>query len=160
MSEAPPAIRPAQVRDVAAIRDCAERAYAGYVTLLGRRPQPMTADFAADITRGRVWVAEVESVVAGALTCFAREAALFVESVAVLPDQQGRGIGRALLTFAEAHARDAGLARIELYTNARMTRNLALYPRLGYRETGRRVEAAFERVFFEKPLEAAPQDLT
>jgi hypothetical protein len=33
-----------------------------------------------------------------------------------------------------------------------MVENLALYPRLGYREDGRRVEDGFDRVFFSKRL--------
>ena len=33
-----------------------------------------------------------------------------------------------------------------------MTENLALYPALGYVETGRRVEDGFSRVYFSKRL--------
>lgn len=150
-------IRPAAPDDLASVRDCTARAYEGYVPLLGRRPQPMTADFAADIARGRIWVAETDGAVAGAITCLARGAAMFVESVAVLPERQGRGLGRSLLGFAETRARDAGLGRMELYTNARMTGNLAFYPRLGYRETSRKVEDGFERVYFDKPLGPAEE---
>ena len=41
---------------------------------------------------------------------------------------------------------------MRLYTNARMTENLSLYPHLGYVEVERREEDGFDRVFFEKGL--------
>lgn len=64
----------------------------------------------------------------------------------------GHGIGRALIAQVEATARKQGLAAVELYTNEKMTENLALYPRLGYRETGCHIEDGFARVFFRKDL--------
>jgi len=77
---------------------------------------------------------------------------LFLENVAVLPEFQGHGIGRALIAFAEQHGRELRLPEVTLYTNERMTENLRLYPKLGYVETGRRVEEGFARVYFRKPL--------
>ena len=41
---------------------------------------------------------------------------------------------------------------MRLYTNEKMTANLSIYLRLGYTETGRRIEDGFKRVFFEKLL--------
>ena len=47
---------------------------------------------------------------------------------------------------AESEAIRLGLDELRLYTNAAMSgQNLALYPRLGYRETGRRSEAGYAR---------------
>jgi hypothetical protein len=45
-----------------------------------------------------------------------------------------------------------GLRRVHLYTNAKMTANLSIYPRLGYVEIDRRSEDGFDRVYFEKRL--------
>jgi hypothetical protein len=59
---------------------------------------------------------------------------------------------RALLAFAETHALKSATRTLRLYTNAAMTENLELYPRLGYQETARRTENGFERVFFTKQL--------
>jgi ribosomal protein S18 acetylase RimI-like enzyme len=127
-------------------------AYALYVPRIGREPAPMTADYAALIGAGEVWVAEEAGRVAGVLVLRPLPDSLFLENVAVLPDRQGRGIGRALIAFAERHARGLGLPAVTLYTNERMTENLLLYPRLGYVETGRRTEEGFARVYFRKPL--------
>jgi Ni,Fe-hydrogenase III large subunit len=46
------------------------------------------------------------------------------------------------------------LPSIELYTNAKMTENLAYYPRLGFEETGRRREDGFDRVYFRRLVSA------
>ena len=55
--------------------------------------------------------------------------------------------------YAEDEARAAGLAEMRLYTHSKMTENRAMYARLGYRETDRRDEEGFDRVFFVKRLE-------
>jgi hypothetical protein len=44
---------------------------------------------------------------------------------------------------------------VTLYTNEAMVENRRLYARLGYAETGRRVEDGYRRVFFRKRLGAA-----
>ncbi len=81
---------------------------------------------------------------------------LELENVAVDPAEQGLGHGRALVAFAEGHARELGLTAVELYTNEAMVENLRLYPRLGFVETGRRVEDGYRRVYFRKTLDAGP----
>jgi tRNA (guanine37-N1)-methyltransferase len=50
----------------------------------------------------------------------------------VAPDLQGRGLGRALLAFAEAQA-PPGTAAYWLNTGARSDRNLRIYRKAGYR---------------------------
>ena len=112
----------------------------------------MTADYAELIGRGEVWVTEENGRVIGVLILRPLAGSLFLENVAVLPECQGRGLGRALIAFAERYADELGLREVTLYTNERMTENLLLYPKLGYVETGRRVEEGFARVYFRKPL--------
>jgi ribosomal protein S18 acetylase RimI-like enzyme len=75
-----------------------------------------------------------------------------VNNVAVAPAFQGRGHGRALLSFAEAEARRRGLPEVRLHTNAAMADNIIMYPRLGYVETGRETQGGFDRVLFVKAL--------
>jgi ribosomal protein S18 acetylase RimI-like enzyme len=75
-----------------------------------------------------------------------------VENVAVAPERQGEGIGRAMLGRAEVAAREAGVGEIRLFTHSKMTENRAFYRRLGYRETDRRDEQGFDRVFLVKSL--------
>ncbi len=148
-------IRQARFSDLDAIRRCAEAAYAKYVDRIGRKPAPMVADFAALIESGSVRVDIDDSgLLRGYVVSYPRGDHFHLENIAVDPALQGRGIGRELITWVEQEASASGYDRIELYTNARMTDNLDLYPRLGYREFDRRVEHGFDRVYFEKDLDA------
>lgn len=147
-------IRTARESDLDAIRRCAEAAYGRYVVRIGRAPAPMVADFAAALASGDLFVAENEAAdgIAGYVVFYPRADHVHLENVAVDPACQGLGIGRRLIEFAERRAIELGYRRIELYTNAKMTENLELYPVLGYRETDRRVEDGFDRVYFSKDL--------
>jgi ribosomal protein S18 acetylase RimI-like enzyme len=77
---------------------------------------------------------------------------VLLDNVAVDPSSQGRGVGRALMAFAEEEARRRGFREIRLYTHQLMHENVALYPHLGYEETGRGEQAGYARVFFRKRL--------
>ncbi|HET6521025.1 MAG TPA: GNAT family N-acetyltransferase, partial [Geminicoccaceae bacterium] len=81
---------------------------------------------------------------------------LHVENVAVAPEAQGRGLGRALMAFAEAEARRRGHGEIRLYTHQRMVETPPFYAALGYAETGRGVQDGYERIFFRKRLTPPP----
>ncbi len=154
MSSGVTKIRPARAGEADGLKAVAEAAYAPYIERIGRRPAPMDADFTAHILRGEAFAADLANGLCGYIILFPRGDHLFVENVAVHPDAQGGGIGAALLEFAEAEARRRARSALELYTNAKMTENLSLYPRLGYRETGRRREAGFDRVYFRKDLKS------
>ena len=145
-----PDIRAAVPDDLDAIRQIARAAYAIYVARIGREPAPMVADFAASIAAGELWVAGMP--VAGFVVAYPRGNHWHLENVAVAPSAQGTGLGGALIAHVEAMARATGARAVELYTNARMTGNLSLYPRLGYAETGRATEDGFDRVFYRKEL--------
>lgn len=149
-------IRRAKPAGEAAIRSCAEAAYARYVPRIGRRPAPMDTDFTAQITQGAAHVAVVGGRVAGFIVFFPNGAAMMLDSVAVHPDAAGQGVGRRLIGHCESVARGAGSETVQLYTNAKMTENLRLYPRLGYHEVDRRTEDGFDRVYFEKRLGSGP----
>ncbi len=145
-------IRPATPDDLAAIRACAEAAYARYVPLIGRRPAPMDADYAALVAQGFARVAEEAGAVLGFVAFWPKGDHLYLDAVAVHPAATGRGLGRALIGAAEDAGRARGLGEIRLYTNAAMAGNLTLYPHLGYRQVDRRLDQGFDRVFFVKAL--------
>jgi len=147
------AIRPARAADEAAIRCCADEAYAPYIPAIGRKPAPMDADYPRLIAAGAVHVAVTPAgEVCGFAACFPRGDHMFLDSVAVRTALIGRGIGKRLIGQCEDTARRLGLSAVRLYTNEKMTGNLGLYPHLGYVETGRRIQDGFHRVFFEKTL--------
>jgi GNAT superfamily N-acetyltransferase len=128
-------IRPASPADRPRVEEIVEAAYAPWAEIIGIRPIPMDADYASLIGAGRVHVTGPGPD--GLIVLIPEDGVLLVDNVAVAPDRHGRGIGRALMAFAEDHARTLALPRLRLYTNALMTTNIALYVRLGYRETGR-----------------------
>jgi ribosomal protein S18 acetylase RimI-like enzyme len=67
----------------------------------------------------------------------------------VAPDMQGKGLGKALITAAEAANPSA--ARFALYTGEQSTSVLGLYKRLGYVEMGReQVADALRLIRLEK----------
>ena len=146
-------IRPARREEAEWAKALVRRAYALYVPRMGQEPAPMLADYGALIEAGELKLLEEAGRPVGLIVLRPKEDALFVENIAVDPQAQGKGYGRALLAFAANEARRLGLAAIRLYTNAAMTENLAYYPRLGFRETGRREEDGYSRVFFEKRVE-------
>jgi ribosomal protein S18 acetylase RimI-like enzyme len=148
----PTAIRSATAGDATAAAEITGAAYRPYIERIGREPAPMGADFDALIAAGEVWVATDHDRVVGVLVVRLQDAALLLESVAVDPAHQGRGIGRSLIEHAEQVARNAGMGVVDLYTNAHMTENLRLYPSLGYDLVDRRHEDGFDRVFFRKSL--------
>jgi ribosomal protein S18 acetylase RimI-like enzyme len=143
--------------DVDAIRAVVEAAYAVYIPRIGRPPGPVSADYAALVEAGEVWVGISDRQIVGVLVVRADDDDLELENVAVDPPSQGQGYGRALIAFAEQQARELELAGVQLYTNEAMVENLRLYPRLGFVETERRVENGYRRVFFRKSLDAREQ---
>jgi GNAT superfamily N-acetyltransferase len=147
-------IRAAEAADVGAVADIALKAFDRYVERIGRPPAPMLADYAQLIAGGWVWVVLLDDVVAGFAVLIPRTDHLLLETVAVTPDVQGRGLGSGLLAFTEDVARREGLGEIRLYTNEAMTENLAYYPRHGYRETHREIGDGYRRVCFSRMLDA------
>lgn len=146
-------IRKASATDEAAIRACAQEAYAPYIPLIGRKPAPMTADYPAQIASGNVYMATTATDgLLGFIVFFPDNQSMLLENVAVLKAASGQGIGKSLIQFCEAEALRLGLAAVRLYTNEKMSDNLAIYPRMGYVEVERRAENGFRRVFFEKRL--------
>ena len=143
-------IRPARPDEAFWVRALVRRAYALYIPRMGKEPAPMLADYGALIASGQVYVLEENGEAVALIVIYPKDDALFIENIAVDPVAQGKGHGRALLAFAEAEARRLGLKALRLYTNAAMTENLAFYPGRGFRETERREEDGYKRVFFEK----------
>lgn len=146
-----PDLRRAVAADLPAIRALIEAAYARYLTRMDKPPAPMLRDYGPSVEEGTTWV--VGSPVAAVLTLYPRADHLYVENVAVDPGAQGRGLGRALLEFAEREALACGLHRMALVTHEVMTENQAIYAKLGYTEVGRRAEDGYSRVYLEKRLD-------
>lgn len=149
------AIRRATSADEARLGALQKRAYVKYVPLIGAEPQPMAETASVLLDAYEVWVVDgVEDGLAGALVLRTAPDHLLIWSVAVDPTQQGTGLGRRLLDFAEAQAIERGLGEVRLYTNALFTENRKLYAHLGYAETGSETYEGRELVHMAKSLAA------
>ncbi|HWI26837.1 MAG TPA: GNAT family N-acetyltransferase [Stellaceae bacterium] len=135
------------------VADTIAASFRPYIARMGRAPAPVTADHAAMIAAGEVHLLEEAGERLGLIVLRAAPDHLFVDIVAVASGAQRRGIGCALMRFAEVEARRLGLPAVRLYTNAKMAEALSFYPALGYRQTDARREDGFDRVYFEKRLD-------
>lgn len=147
-------IRLAKAGDADRIRQIAEESYSIYLPRMGRKPFPMLDDYEAHIDHGSVFVLESDGEILGYLVLLQEESnSLLLDNIAIAPNCQKQGFGRALMAFAETEALKRGLCAVSLYTNAAMTENLAWYPSLGYQETGRKMEKGYQRVYFRKLIQ-------
>jgi ribosomal protein S18 acetylase RimI-like enzyme len=126
-------LRRATTADVTIVRDLTRAAYAKWVPLLGREPRPMTADYDAAVRDHLIDLLRADGEAVALIEMAPKPDHLLIVNVAVVPAQQGRGHGRALLAHAEEVARFLNLREVRLYTNALFAENLRLYSRLGYR---------------------------
>ena len=146
-------IRPARAEDCAAVEAIVEAAYSVHIERIGMPPGPMVDDYAALIAEDAVSVlATPDGQVAALVVLLPKSDHLLLDNIAVRPDRQGQGLGRALIAFAEAEARRLGYDELRLYTHETMTQNIALYRRLGFVETGRGRQEGYDRVFMTKRL--------
>lgn len=130
-------IRKASLDDVEAITALTDAAYTKYIPLIGRKPQPMTADYAKMVVENSIWLLIVEDQLAGVLVLVYEPENILIYSVAINPEYQKQGLGRRLLDWAEQQAVQAGYKSIRLYTNERFEANIVMYKHLGYQETSR-----------------------
>jgi GNAT superfamily N-acetyltransferase len=145
-------LRRAEPTDAPALASCVDTAYRHYIPRIGKPPGPMLANYTEGIARHQVWVAEAEGQTIGGLVLIPARDSLLLDNIAMHPDHQGRGVGRALLELADAEALSQGYRELRLYTHETMTENIALYTRSGRVETHRSHQAGYARVFMHKRM--------
>ena len=146
-------LRRAGPGDAVAIRELSRAAYAKWVPLIGREPLPMTADYVQAVRNHIIDLHEQGSELLGLIEMVPAPDHLLIENVAVRPDQQGKGLGDALLHHAESVAVSLSLMQIRLYTNAAFASNVAFYAKRGFKEYQREtVSPGRTAVFMRKYL--------
>lgn len=110
-------------------------------------------DLRAELQQGLAFKATLAfNRVVGGVRARLDDGTLHVGRIIVAPDQQGKGIGSALLQRVEREA-PAGTAKYALFTGHLSSANLRLYERHGYLEVRRDVlHAGVTLVHMEKAL--------
>lgn len=90
-----------------------------------------------------IWV--IGAPIVATVTLTVRPGALHLGKLAVVPDHQGCGLARQLVTVAESRAQTLGLPELMLETRVELEENHALFRHLGFVETARRAHAGFDR---------------
>lgn len=131
-------IRPGRTEEAAAVEALTAAAFLDYARGIGRDGSGPSDWAAPRLAAGEILVAgEDDGTLLGVVALSQDRAArsLTVDLLAVAPEAQGRGTGRALLAHAEGIAREAGAQSLLLHTVARYDRLVRLYQRAGFRIT-------------------------
>ena len=83
---------------------------------------------------------------------------IYLLAMAVRPERQGEGVGRALLAAADRAAREAGADVIRLDAYDAAAGAGGFYAKCGYREVGRKVYRGDPLVYFERMMGSDPAD--
>lgn len=124
--------RSALPQDAKLIHALVRAAYAKWVPVIGREPKPMNADYEKAVREHDFALLCIGEEIAGLIETMTRDDHLWIENVAVSPAYQGMGLGRRLLDRAEENARQSGLTKLSLLTNADFKANVTLYEKIGY----------------------------
>lgn len=146
-----PVIRKANTADAPSIQKCVDAAYQHYTARIGKPPGPMLYDYCKVVRQHATFVAEKDEIV-GVLVLIRTKTGILLDNVAVHPKQQGNGLGKLLIKFAETEARNQGFEKLDLYTHECMVESIEIYKTLGYTETDRREEQGYNRVYMHKLL--------
>ena len=95
------------------------------------------ASVRAHLELGPVALAFIEGAPVGAMFIERKGDALFLSRVSVVPEKRGSGITARMVSLAEDEARREGVHALTLRVREVLAQNLALFQRLGFRETGR-----------------------
>lgn len=131
-------IRAAIPGDSDSLKNCMESAYTAYLERMGGiRLPPMDVDYLEEIRNYPTWVVASAGRILGGLVMVFENDQASIANIAVDPGFQGRGIGGALLKFAESKASENGFSELKLATHVLLDENISLYQHCGWEETGR-----------------------
>ncbi len=145
-------IRLADLSELDGITALINDAFQGYTARLGRKPQPLTDDYAALVAASEVWILQEDITLIGVLVVQKVGKTLLVRTVAITPHRQRQGLGKQLMAEAERLAQTDNITKLHLYTNEVMTGNIELYKHLGYTETHRTGPEGKQVIYMKKEL--------
>ncbi|UJD89787.1 GNAT family N-acetyltransferase [Rahnella aquatilis] len=147
-------VRRAEEDEAELVREIVCAAYSKWISVIGREPTPMTADFNKTVREHDINLAIVAGEVVGLIEVWPGADHFWIENIAVHPHWQGMGIGRTLLAHVESKTAQSMLGEIRLQTNEAFEANIALYTALGYKIDRREPFKGGTTVFMSKKLTA------
>ncbi len=146
-------IRKATEADAPEIVTCVVAAFRDYMTLISRTPGPMLEDYWEGIQKHHTFVAVENEKLLGVLLLKDGEGTvMWLEVLATDPRLHGKGVGRALIQYADDYARSLGKTEMRLYTHVKYERTAGIYHRMGYETYDRVQEYGFDRYYLKKAL--------
>lgn len=94
---------------------------------------PKPNEVAGRFAEGPIWVVEIDGSVVGTVSLTTEPEGLYVRSMAVRPEAQGRGIGHRLLDAVDEYAGASDQMRIFLYTTYFVLGAKELYEKHGFK---------------------------
>jgi ribosomal protein S18 acetylase RimI-like enzyme len=132
-------IRLAVADEAAAIASVLHQAFVAYQSLYTAEAFAITTPTAAQIEQrwkeGPVWSVMKDGQLVGTVAAVAKNDALYIRSMAVAPNERGRGIGKMLLLELENFARAGRFQRMILSTTPFLDHAIRLYEGCGFKRT-------------------------
>jgi len=132
-----PKIRLADGRDSSAIADVLFAAFslnrAEYTPEAYVVVTPVAAEIEKRFCEGPIWVAELDGEIVGTVSLTTEPEGLYIRSMAVRPDVQGKGIGHRLLDAVDDFFSRSKIDRIFLYTTYFVPGAKEMYEKHGFK---------------------------
>jgi ribosomal protein S18 acetylase RimI-like enzyme len=155
----PEDFRSANFSDIIHIWRLVYDAYHEYIPILGKTPPTFLEDFDSHVTLGNLWLLDYDHSIDAMVVLTPMIDHILIQTMAVDPKLQGRGLGQILLKFAEYKTLELGLKDIRLYTNHIMTRNIKIYTKWGFEITSIEPYRWGEKVNMRKYINMRKDDL-
>lgn len=145
-------VKSAKPTDVDTIRAIVRAAYSKWVPIIGREPRPMVADYESAIERHQFGLLQVGDDIVGLIETDLKSDHIWIENIAVKPEEQGKGYGSILIAHTEMLAAEAGVGEIRLLTNEQFESNIALYAKASFTIDGKEPFMGGTTVYMSKKL--------
>ena len=141
--------RKAKLEDHKIIMAIALKAYEKYVERMGKEPAPMRPVIQKEDV---VFVCEDNKQVIAFAILVKINDQIILDSIAVDPSHQKKGIGNNFIKFIEEYLMEQKVNKYQLYTNEMMFENIDWYQKIGFKIFKKVTEKGYNRIYFEKKL--------
>ena len=141
--------RKAKLEDHKIIMAIALKAYEKYVERMGKEPAPMRPVIQKEDV---VFVYEDNKQVIAFAILVKINDEIILDSIAVDPPHQKKGIGNYFIKFIEEYLMEQKVNKYQLYTNEKMFENIDWYQKIGFKIFKKVTEKGYNRIYFEKQL--------